>query len=124
MTTREQICARCDEYVAAVTAHDTDRLVRLFAPDASQTEPVGTPPNVGHDAIRKFFAQSEGFPFEVRRIGPITVSGDTAAFQIRVDFPGGTPDPMSSTDVVTFDDEGRIASLVAIPDGEAHPDKP
>lgn len=122
MATREQICAVCDEYVAAVAAHDTDRTVRLFAPDASQEEPVGNTPNVGHENIRKFFAQSEGFPFQVRRLGPITVSGNVAAFQIRVDFPGGDPRPMTSTDVVTFDDDGRIRSLVAIPDAAADPD--
>jgi steroid delta-isomerase len=122
MPSREEICARCDAYVAGVAAHNTEAIVALFAPDATQEEPVGSPPRVGRDEIRAFFAASEGVSFTVRRIGPITVSGSAAAFQIRIDFEGGTIAPMSSTDIVTFGDNGLISSIVAIPDLEAHPD--
>jgi steroid delta-isomerase len=122
MTSREEICAQCDAYVAAVAAHDTEGILKVFAPDATQEEPVGATPRVGHDAIRSFFAESEGFPFTVSRLGPITVCGQVAAFQIRVDFEGQAMAPMSSTDVVTFNDEGLIESFVAIPDMAAHPD--
>jgi len=122
MTTRDQICAVCDAYVAAVSAHDVDAIMAVFAPGAAQEEPVGSAPNVGHEAIRAFFAATEDFPFTVRRIGPITVSGDVAAFQIGVDFPDGAVPSMTSTDVATFDGDGLIKRLVAIPDGQADPD--
>jgi steroid delta-isomerase len=122
MPSREQICDQCDAYVAAVAARDAGAIVKVFAPDATQEEPVGAKPNVGHDEIRTFFEASQAVPFTVSRIGPITVSGDVAAFQIRVDFDGEVMPPMSSTDIVTFDDQGLIKSLVAIPDLAAHPD--
>lgn len=122
MTSREEICAQCDAYVAAVAAHDTEAIVKVFAPDATQEEPVGSAPRIGHDGIRSFFTESEGFPFTVSRLGPITVSGQVAAFQIRVDFEGQAMPPMSSTDVVTFNEDGLIQSIVAIPDLAAHPD--
>ena len=123
MPTREEICARCDAYVAGVAAHDTEAIVALFAPDASQEEPVGSAPRVGRDEIRAFFAASEGVSFTVRRIGPVTVSGNVAAFQIGIDFEAGAIAPMSSTDIVTFGEDGLISSIVAIPDLDAHPDR-
>jgi steroid delta-isomerase len=45
------------EYFAAIRAMDADRCVAVFAPDAVQHDPVGAPPNIGHDAIRAFFTQ-------------------------------------------------------------------
>jgi steroid delta-isomerase len=122
MISREDICATCTDYVAAVAAHDTDAVMRLFTSGATQEEPVGSTPRVGHAEIRAFFKSSESFPFTVRRIGPITVSGNVAAFQIRVDFPSGDAASMTSTDIVSFDDDGRIRSIVAIPDPDADPD--
>lgn len=107
----------------AVSARDTDAVLRLFATDATQEEPIGSTPRKGHDQIREFFAGSAAFPFTVRRIGPITVSGASAAFQIRVDFEDPAIPPMTSTDVVTFGEDGLIRSIVALPDGAAHPDE-
>jgi steroid Delta-isomerase len=45
------------EYFAAIRAMDVERCVAVFAPDAEQHDPVGTPANIGHDAIRAFFTQ-------------------------------------------------------------------
>lgn len=45
------------EYFAAIRAMDVERCVAVFAPDAEQQDPVGTPPNIGHEAIRVFFTQ-------------------------------------------------------------------
>jgi steroid delta-isomerase len=45
------------EYFAAIRAMDVERCVAVFAPDAEQQDPVGAPPNFGHDAIRTFFTQ-------------------------------------------------------------------
>lgn len=123
MPSRDHMCAQCDAYVAAITAHDLDALMKLFAVDASQEEPIGSKPNVGLEEIRNFFDGSQAFPFTISRIGPVTVSGAVAAFQIRVDFEGAVMPPMSSTDVVTFDEDGLIKSIIAIPDLAADPDQ-
>lgn len=124
MPTRAEICQRCDDYLAAVSAHDPDAIVALFAADAEQVDPVGTPPNVGHEQIRDFFTRTTAVGFTLTRTGPITVVGHHAAFQFRADFDDPGLAAITSTDVLTFDDQGRITSLVAYPDGEADPDAP
>jgi steroid delta-isomerase len=43
------------EYFAAIRAMDVERCVAVFAPNAEQQDPVGTPANIGHEAIRGFF---------------------------------------------------------------------
>lgn len=45
------------EYFAAIRAMDVERCVAVFAPDAEQHDPVGAPPNVGHEMIRAFFTR-------------------------------------------------------------------
>jgi len=56
----------CTDYVAAVAAHDTDAVVRLFTPDATRRSPSvrllksGTP---RYGVLKS----SEAFPFTVRR---------------------------------------------------------
>jgi steroid delta-isomerase len=122
MTSRDEICAQCDAYVAAVSTHDIEAILKVFSTDATQEEPIGTAPRVGHEGIRSFFAESGSLPFTVSRIGPITVSGQVAAFQIRIDFDGQAMPPMASTDIVVFNEEGLIKSIAAIPDLAAHPD--
>jgi steroid delta-isomerase len=52
MATPEQIRKTIDAYVDALARSDPDAWVGVFAPDAVQIDPVGTPPNVGRDAIR------------------------------------------------------------------------
>jgi steroid delta-isomerase len=48
------------EYFTAIRAMDVERCVAVFAPDAEQYDPVGTPPNIGHEAIRAFFTRIFG----------------------------------------------------------------
>ena len=43
------------EYFSAIRAMDVERCVAVFALDGEQHDPVGTPPNIGHEAIRAFF---------------------------------------------------------------------
>ncbi len=53
----------------------------------------------------------------------MTVVGDRAAFQFRIEVPLGDDEMvMTSTDVMTFDEEGRIVTMTAYPDAEADPD--
>ena len=58
------------------------------------------------------------------RIGPVCVCGGEAAFQFRIDIDlGGTKIKMTSTDVMTFDADGKITSMRAFADAEADPDQ-
>ncbi|MFC0866220.1 SgcJ/EcaC family oxidoreductase [Sphaerimonospora cavernae] len=123
MPTRDDIRQLCDAYIAAVSAHDLDAVIALFAEDAVQHEPVGSPPNVGRAAILGFFRASNDVPFTLTRFGPVTVVGDRAAFQVHVamDTPNG-PFAMTTTDVITVDENCRITEILAFPDREASPD--
>jgi len=120
MPTRDQIVQLCDDYLAAVSAADVEAVVALFAPDAHQEDPVGSPANVGHDAIRAFFTASAEVPLRATRYGPVTVMGNRAVFQVLISMP--TPDgefQMLFADVVTVDDQCRITELLGFADGEA-----
>jgi steroid delta-isomerase len=123
MPTRDEIVRVCDQYCAAVTARDADAIVALFAEGAKQFEPIGAEPNVGHEAIRAFFTRNPQVGLDVSRLGPVNVAGRHAAMQIRVEvLRDGVTHLMSSTDVIEFDDDGKIVSMIAIPDRDAHPD--
>ena len=120
--TRQQIVDTCDRYVAAVSAHDPDLIMEVFADDPHQEEPVGSEPNVGRAAIRHFFETHSG-GFTISRLGPVTVVGHHAVMQIRVDLErDGRRTSLTSSDVMTFADDGRITSIRAYPDLAADPD--
>src|SRR5919202_2932267 len=53
--TPETISRTIRAYFAAIRAMDVEAWVATFAPDATSYDPVGAPPNVGHDALRQFF---------------------------------------------------------------------
>ncbi len=75
--TTEQAVA---EYFAAIRAMDVERCVAVFAPDAEQQDPVGTPPNIGHAAIRAFFTRIfSGFQLVGLTEDGVFVNGHSAA---------------------------------------------
>lgn len=117
MLTRDQIVSVVETYVELVSAHRTEDLVQLFAPDAVQHEPVGVRTNRGHDEIRKYFDETKDSGFTVTLLTPITVVGNFAAMQIRIRL-DGVPD-FASTDLFEFDDECKIVSITALPDVKA-----
>jgi steroid delta-isomerase len=117
MPTREDILATIETYLAAVGDHDLEAVVDLFAEDAVQEDPIGTPPNVGKAAIRDFFEKSFGAPFSTTLAGPPLVTGDYAAFQFTINVEtGGDPFIVRAIDVMHFDEDGKITEVRAIVD--------
>jgi steroid delta-isomerase len=112
----EAIRATIDAYVKHSCAGDMDGLVSLFTEDARQEDPVGQPPNVGHDAIRGFFDN-------VKAVGPMDMSlardpiiiGNEAIVFLTVVSHVGDQDVQVPfiTDHMTFADDGRIKELRA-----------
>jgi len=120
---RDDLVQRCDAYLTAVETKNTDALIALFAADARQYEPIGSEPNVGHDAIRAFFTRNPTVQLKLDRMGPVTVAGRYAAMQVRVEVDrDGARARLTTTDVIEFDEDGLIVSLYAIPDRDADPD--
>jgi steroid Delta-isomerase len=125
MATRDELVAVCDRYVELVSNQDTDAIMELYADDCWIEDPIGSDRKVGHEVIREFYEgiTKLGVTPVMRRIGPVTVCGGEAAFQFRIDIDlGDTQIAMTTTDVMTFDDAGKITSMRAFADGEANPD--
>lgn len=125
MPERSDIVSVCNRYVELVSEGDVDGILDLYADDCWIEDPIGTERKVGKDALREFYGgirQLEVNPV-MTRIGPVCVCGGEAAFQFRIDIDlGESTIAMTSTDTMTFDDDGRITSMRAYADGEAHPD--
>jgi steroid delta-isomerase len=123
MTDRARLVSTCDRYLAAVASGDPDAVLELFGDQPRIEDPVGSEPRIGREPVREFYAQNSGVEMRLHRIGPVTVVGSRAAFQFRIEVPLGEDTlVMASTDVMTFDEDGRILTMTAYPDAEADPD--
>ena len=123
MPTRSEIVVKCDAYIAAVSAGDVDAIMALYSGAAVVEDPVGTDPKVGPDAIRAFYEQSVAFKLDCKRMGPVTVVGNRAAFMFSVEVDlGASKLAMATIDVMTFDDDGKVLTMTAYADGDANPE--
>jgi steroid delta-isomerase len=117
------MAAVCDAYLVGLSAGDADAIMELYAEHPTIEDPIGSEPKVGRDAIRAFYVESAAHKYTARRIGPVNVVGNHAAFQFRIDLViGDVTIKLSSTDVMTFDEGGKVVYMVAYPDAEADPD--
>jgi steroid Delta-isomerase len=104
------------EYFAAIRAMDVERCVAVFAPDAEQHDPVGVPPNIGHEAIRAFFTQIvSGFQLIGLTEDGVYANGNSAA----VKWTGkgiahnGKSVTFEGIDVIDCNDAGKIVMVRA-----------
>jgi steroid delta-isomerase len=124
MASREQIVAACDTYLAALSEGDVDGIMALYADDATVEDPVGSPVKRGSE-IREFYESTKNVSLKATRVGPVTVASARAAFLFRLDVAVGDQNiVLASTDIMTFDDAGKVTSMTAIPDGDAYRDEP
>jgi steroid delta-isomerase len=105
-------------YAHGLSVGDADCLAALFAPDGVLEDPVGTPPHVGREAIRRFF--QAGFDQTGGRIlfepeGAIRIRGPHAACAfIATCDKAQPPFKVETVDVARFDSEGQIVSMTAV----------
>jgi len=118
---RDAIKASVDGYLEAVFRGDADAVVGLYSDEARIEDPIGADPMVGTELIRKFFSHPRDV-VAIERLGPITIFDRWAAFQFRAALGDRRADRMPSavvlTEMMRFDDDGRIAEMIAIPDVE------
>jgi steroid delta-isomerase len=125
MASRNEIVSACDRYLVAVSAGDVDGVMDLYADEPTVEDPVGSPLKVGRDAVREFYQGTTGVSMKLARIGPVCVAGNQAAFQFRIDVDlGDTTLSLASTDVMTFDEAGKVTAMVAYSDSEAFDGEP
>ena len=114
MPTPDQMTAAVHSYVDAFARADAEAAVALFAEDASVEDPVGTPPKVGHEAIREFYTFSMGTGAKLHLQGPIRVGDDFAAFAFQVRLKMGEADAtVDVIDVFRFDATGKVCKMEA-----------
>ncbi len=80
MPTKEAVRALLERYARAMSSRDREAWLDCFADDATQEDPVGTPPNVGREAIGRFFDANQ-VPVELSVLAdPIVIGDEVLAF--------------------------------------------
>jgi len=114
MATLEQMIAAVHGYVDAFDKGDPEAVVALFAPDAIVEDPIGTPPKVGHEAIREFYAASMQTGAKLRLEGPIRLATEYAAFAFRVELTmEGKSLTVDVIDTFKFNADGKVTEMRA-----------
>ncbi|MBO9523207.1 MAG: SgcJ/EcaC family oxidoreductase [Nocardioidaceae bacterium] len=115
MPAKEDIRALVESYVAAVGRQDLEGTLALFAGDAVQEDPVGTPPNVGREQIQGFFEKAYQTTFSTELTGPVVVTGDHVAFHFTITIPLGEETMVVRViDMARVGGDGLFAELRAV----------
>ena len=105
----EAITKAVNRYLEAVSQGRPDDIAALYAEDATVEDPVGSEVHIGRQAIRGFYTAVEGAESKTEVV-TLRALGNEAAFFWRLMIGGMTIEIIS---VMTFDDEGKIASMKA-----------
>ena len=110
--TAAQITEACERYVALIGDDDVDALMALYADDCTVEDPAGAEVKRGQDEVRAFYASLPEAGVSATMTGSVraVAAARTAAFPFRISTGGFD---MDAIDVMTFDDEGKITSMVA-----------
>ena len=110
--TSEMMEQACEAYVSLLGDEAVDALMALFADDCTVEDPVGSEQRRGRDEVRAFYATLPESGVSAKLTGPVCAVPDApaAAFPFEIDTGGFV---MQVIDVMTFDDEGKIASMTA-----------
>jgi steroid Delta-isomerase len=113
MPTVERITQAVHRYVELVAKGSADDLIELYADDATVEDPVGGEVHIGRQAIHGFFANLENLQRE-SELMTIRVAGNEAAFLFAITvIAGNNRTRIEPIDVMTFNDDGKIASMKA-----------
>lgn len=106
--------AAVQAYVAAFAAGEPEQVVALFAEDARVEDPVGTPPHVGHDAIRQFYTMSMATGAKLQLDGPVRLTEDYAVFPFSVHLEWeGKKQRIDVIDTFRFNADNKITEMRA-----------
>jgi steroid delta-isomerase len=114
---RDEIVADVEAYLAALGAGDFAAIHAMYGDEPTIEDPIGSPPMVGRKAMEDFYTSN----FKVRyveRLGPISVCGNHAGFQFQIEISLGDNSPHTTiiTELMRFAADGKIESMVAVPD--------
>lgn len=115
MPTPEQVRAVVDDYLASFLANNKEAFLACWADDATQIDPVPSPPNVGKEAIGNFWDGVAGLAEKLEpEVQRIHVCGNQAAVVFTMNARSGDGgNAIDIVDIFEVDDDGKIASLHA-----------
>ena len=113
MPSAERITQTVDRYLELVGKGQADDIAELYADDATVEDPVGGEVHIGRQAIRGFYTGVENVKAQTE-IETLRALGNEAAFHwaLTIDL-GENRMRIDIISVMTFDDEGKIASMKA-----------
>lgn len=120
MSDRVKKVAAVENLLAKLSSQDLDGIMAAYAAEPTVHDPVGTEPKVGRDAVRAFYESILPLKPSGTLLGPVTVSGDYAAFQFKLELTiGENPVTVLATEMLKFDDALLVTEMTAVPDLEA-----
>jgi steroid delta-isomerase len=115
MPSPEQVRAVVDDYLASFPKKDRDAFLACFADDATQVDPVPSPPNVGKQAIGQFWDNIIAIADTLEpQLDRVSVCGNQAAVVFTMKARSGEGgSAIDIVDIFEVDDDGKIESLHA-----------
>lgn len=113
-------------YFDLFNAQDAQGIADLYADDATVTDPVGTPPKEGKDAILAFYTMAVKNGAKLKQNGPTRIADNYAAFAftvsvgamthvdkaVDVDLPAGGM-TIDVIDTFAFNADGKVTEMRA-----------
>ena len=113
MPSPSEIRATIESYVEMMCQSDIEGIMALYADDATAEDPVGGDVQEGSEAIRNFSSMTAPL-LQVELTGPICVAGNECAFPLLAQLTMGEDiSYLDATDVLTFNDDGKISRMRA-----------
>jgi steroid delta-isomerase len=113
MPSAEQITQTVNRYLELLDQGNADEIAALYADDATVEDPVGGEVHIGRQAIRGFYTAVENVKSETEVVTLRALGSEAAYFwALTVDLGNGGM-RIEIISVMTFDDEGKIASMKA-----------
>ena len=114
MPSAEQMIAVVEAYIDGFARQDAVALADLFAEDALQEDPVGSPSRQGRAAIHEFLTGSVATGARLTLDGPYRLGADFIAFPLYVKLEWqGQPMRVDVIDVFHFNEAGKIRHMQA-----------
>ena len=102
-------------YVDGVSGDDVNAILDLYTDDAVVEDPVGSEPHRGREALREFYQMAIDTVEKMTLEGRPRTRGqaNAGAAAMRAYPKGGNGMYIETTDVMTFNDAGKITSMTA-----------
>ena len=115
MASVEKIHNVVAQYIELLSAREPEKIVDLFAENATIEDPVGTEPKTGRQTLVDFYTVLASMEEIAVELLWSKVAADTAVFSFELrSGAGGHRFELRPVDIMIFDDDAKIVSLRAV----------